>query len=147
LETVSVSGRRRGRRSWRLWTAISSSTFSGPRFGRWKPRCGRCTVSQFCEALEAEGIPAEANKITGGMATYLYDIFQHRSAFPESEFPFVSGDLDSNISYPKGMCPRAELAFEQTFNLNVSEFYSTADIDDMIRAVQKVAGYYRAKYV
>jgi hypothetical protein len=51
------------------------------------------------------------------MATYLYDIFQNRSAFLGSEFPFVSRDLG-----PKGSCPRAELAFEQTFNLNISEF-------------------------
>jgi perosamine synthetase len=79
------------------------------------------------------------------MATYLYDIFQNRSAFPGSEFPFVSRDLGSNIAYPKGSCPRAELAFEQTFNLNISEFYTTGDIDDMIGAAEKVAQYYRVK--
>ena len=101
------------------------------------------TVARFCEALGAEGIPAEANKITGGMATYLYDVFQNRSAFPDSMFPFVSRDLGSDVAYPKGLCPRAETAFEQTFNLNISEFYSTEDIDDMIRATEKVARYYR----
>jgi perosamine synthetase len=107
----------------------------------------QATVAQFCEALEAEGIPCEPNKITGGMATYLYDIFQNRSAFPGSAFPFLSRDLGSDISYPKGLCPRAERAFHQTFNFNISEFYSTEDIDDMIRATEKVAHYYRVKNV
>jgi perosamine synthetase len=109
---------------------------------RLDPRIIQVPVSSFCEALEAEGIPSEANKITGGMATYLYDIFQRRSAFPGSEFPFVSTDLGSDISYPKGLCPRAETAFEQTFNFNISEFYSNEDIDEMIRATEKVARYY-----
>jgi dTDP-4-amino-4,6-dideoxygalactose transaminase len=112
---------------------------------RLDPRFIAATVSQFCEALGAEGIPAEANKITGGMATYLYDIFQRRSAFPGSAFPFVSRDLDSDVSYPKGLCPQAELAFEQTLNFNVSEFYSTDDIDQMIRATEKIARYYGVK--
>jgi perosamine synthetase len=114
---------------------------------RLDPQVIQATVAQFCEALEAEGIPAEPNKITGGMATYLYDIFQNRSAFPGSELPFVSKDLGSDIAYPRGLCPRAELAFEQTFNFNISEFYSSDDIDDMIRATEKVAGYYRVKNV
>jgi len=99
-------------------------------------------VEQFCAALEAEGIPSEPHKVTGGMATYLYDIFQSRSAFPGSAFPFLSRDLGSDVSYPRGMCPEAERAFEQTFNFNISEFYSTDDIDDMIRATEKVARHY-----
>jgi perosamine synthetase len=112
---------------------------------RLDPRVIPTTVLQFCEALKAEGIPSEPNKITGGMATYLYDIFQHRSAFPRSEFPFVSQDLDSDISYPKGLCSRAELAIQQTFNFNISEFYTTDDIDQMIRATEKVSRYYRVR--
>lgn len=112
---------------------------------RLDPREIQATVAQFCEAMEAEGIPTEPGKITGGRPTYLYDIFRNRSAFPASEFPFVSADLDSRVSYARGLCPRAEAAFEQTFNLNVSEFYTETDIGQMIRAAEKVAHYYRAK--
>ncbi len=36
----------------------------------------------------------------------------------------------------------AEEAFEHTFNLNVSEFYSDQDIDDMVKGVAKVAQAY-----
>jgi hypothetical protein len=33
----------------------------------------------------------------------------------------------------------AEEAFEHTFNLSITEFYSEADVDDMVRGVAKVA--------
>ena len=101
------------------------------------------SITEFCHALEAEGIPCEPNKITGGMPVYLYDIFQNRSAFPGSLFPFVSKDLETNVSYPPGLCPKAEQAFQETFNFNITEFYSEQDIDDMIDATAKVAGFYQ----
>lgn len=104
-------------------------------------------VSDFCKALDAEGIPCEPHKVTGGMPIYLYDVFQNRSAFPNSRLPFVSNDLGSDITYPKGLCPNAEKAFEQTFNVHISEFYTEADIDDMIAATAKVAEYYRKNSV
>jgi dTDP-4-amino-4,6-dideoxygalactose transaminase len=80
----------------------------------------QASVSEFCSALEAKGIPCEPNKITGRMLVYMYDVFQNRAAFPGSSFPFVSADLNQDISYPPGLCPIAEQAFEQTFNLNIS---------------------------
>jgi len=103
----------------------------------------RAPVAEFCKALDAEGIPCEPNKITGGMPVYLYDVFQNLSAFPKSRLPFVSRDLGSRVSYPRGLCPVAEEAFEHTFNLNVTEFYTEADVDDMVKAVAKVAAHYR----
>jgi dTDP-4-amino-4,6-dideoxygalactose transaminase len=104
----------------------------------------RAPVKEVCAALQAEGIPCEPNKITGGMPVYLYDVFQNRSAFPESTLPFVSRDLGSDICYPRGLCPRAEDAFEHTFNLNITEFYTPGDINDMVRGVAKVAEHFRA---
>ena len=38
-----------------------------------------------------------------------------------------------------------EDAFELTFSFNVTEFYTDQDIDDMIRATEKVASYYRGE--
>jgi len=102
-------------------------------------------VAQFCHALDAEGIPSEPNKITGGMPVYLYDVFQNRSAFPNSMLPFVSKDLDSHAEYPRGLCPVAEEAFTHTFNLTVNEFYTERDIDDMVRGVAKVAEHFRGR--
>jgi perosamine synthetase len=109
------------------------------------PKVITASVLEFCKALEAEGIPCEPNKITGGMPVYMYDVFQNRSAFPKSMLPFVSKDMDSNVSYPKGLCPRAEEAFERTFNLNINEFYTDSDIDDMVTGVRKVAEHFRGR--
>ncbi len=106
------------------------------------PQRIRVPVAEFCRALEAEGIPCEPNKITGGMPVYLYDVFQRRSAFPGSRLPFVSRDLDSDAAYPPGLCPRAEEAFRCTFNLNITEFYTERDIDEMVEGVAKVAAHY-----
>jgi perosamine synthetase len=103
----------------------------------------KATVPEFCKALDAEGIPNEPNKLTGGMPTYMYDIFQKQEAFPDSKLPFVSKDLWSSASYPKGMCPNAEDAYEHTFNLSITEFYTEKDIDEMIKGVAKVAAHYR----
>lgn len=102
-------------------------------------------INDFCKAIQAEGVNCEPKKITGGMPTYLYDIFQKKQAFIGSLIPFESKELGSNTSYPKGMCPNCEEAFEHTFNFSITEFYSEKDIDEMIAATTKVAAFYRKK--
>jgi len=101
--------------------------------------------SEYAAALEAEGIPAKANQITGGMPEYAYDIFQNRSAFPNSRHPFVNTDFGTNISYQDIHCPNAEKSFEQVINMQINEFYTQQDINEMGQAVEKVAGYYYKK--
>ena len=103
------------------------------------------TSEEFAAALEAEGIPAKAKLITGGMPEYAYDIFQNRSAFPGSSHPFVNSEFATNVSYKKVHCPNAEKAFEQVINLPISEFYTEQDIDETAEAVKKVADYYNRK--
>nr|MDO8083459.1 DegT/DnrJ/EryC1/StrS family aminotransferase [Candidatus Sigynarchaeum springense] len=110
---------------------------------RLDPKRIKVPVPEFCKALDAEGIPNEPNKVTGGMPTYMYDVFQKQAAFPDSKLPFVSKDLWSSASYPKGTCPNAEDAYEQTFNLNITEFFTEKDIDEMVDGVAKVAAHYR----
>ncbi len=107
----------------------------------------KISTEEFSKVLEAEGIPNNAHMITGGMPEYAYDIFKNRSAFPDSQHPFVNNALETNISYQDISCPHAEKAFEQVINLQISEFYTEKDIDDMAQAVEKVAGYYYRKKV
>lgn len=111
---------------------------------RLDPACFRVDLDTFCRALTDEGIPNSPHLITGGMPVYEYDVFKNRSAFPETTFPFVSRDLGTGVEYQKGDCPAAEKAFEETFNLPVSEFFDDRAIDDMIAAIAKVAAHYRA---
>lgn len=100
------------------------------------------TTKEFVAALEAEGIPANAHMITGGMPVYAYDIFQDLSAFPKSKHPFVNSEFKTDVSYHDVHCPNAEEAFNKVINLTINEFYTEKDIDEMGQAVEKVADYY-----
>lgn len=97
------------------------------------------TAEEFSTALTAEGIPSQFHTITGGMCEYQYDIFKNRSAFPNSQHPFVNSAFGTDVSYPEGLCPVAEKAFTETINLSMSEFYTDQDIEDMATAIEKVA--------
>ncbi len=97
----------------------------------------RCNAREFAEALKAEGVPNSAHLITGGKPVYLYDIFQHRSAFPGSLYPF------GERTYPAGLCPVAEDAFKSWITMNIYENYSSQDIDEIVRGIAKVAYHYR----
>lgn len=101
-----------------------------------------CTAEEFAKALEREGVAAKAHLITGGRPVYLYDIFQHRSAFPGSHYPFASLDTGADRSYPPGLCPIAEDAFSRWITLDLLENYSQQNIDEMALAVAKVAYYF-----
>jgi len=98
-----------------------------------------CTAAEFAEALQCEGVAAKANLITGGRPVYLYDIFQQRSAFPSSHYPFVSLDTGVSRSYPRGLCPVAEDAFSRWITLELLENYTEQNVDEMAFAVAKVA--------
>lgn len=96
-----------------------------------------CTAREFSQALEAEGVPNADHLITGGRPVYLYDIFQNRTAFPGTEYPF-----SPDRYYRRGDCPVAERAFEEWITMNIYEHYSEADIDDIAAAITKVARWY-----
>lgn len=98
-----------------------------------------CSRDAFCEALEAEGIPNRAGYIPD--VCYMQPMFQNKQAYLGSHFPF---DMTS-ISYERGLCPVAESILKTAVQLPINEFYTEQDIDDMIRAVSKVAGYYAKK--
>ena len=79
--------------------------------------------------------------ITGGRPVYLYDIFQKRSAFPGSEYPF---SLTGRV-YRPGDCPVAEDAFERWITMYFSERWSETDIDEIAAGIRKVAEYFTAR--
>jgi perosamine synthetase len=98
-----------------------------------------CTAGEFAEALQHEGVNAKAHLITGGRPVYLYDIFQRRSAFPYSRYPFQSLDTGADRTYPPGLCPVAEDAFTRWITLEVLENYTEENVDEIALAVTKVA--------
>lgn len=91
-----------------------------------------CTAQEFSAALNAEGVPNSAQLITGGRPVYLYDIFQKRSCFPGTHYPF-------DRTYPRGICPIAEAAFDQWITMSMFEHYTDTDIDEIALGIGKVA--------
>jgi dTDP-4-amino-4,6-dideoxygalactose transaminase len=101
-----------------------------------------CTAQEFSEALNAEGVPNKAHLITGGRPVYLYDIFRNRSAFPGTQYPFVSKDLGSDRSYEPGDCPVAEAAFDRWITMDLHEHYTEKDMEEIAHGIGKVAYHY-----
>jgi len=106
-----------------------------------------CTAADFARALQHEGVNAKASLITGGRPVYLYDIFQQRSAFPGSHYPFQSADTGVNRTYPPGLCPVAEDAFSRWITLDLLENYTDANVDEIALAVAKVAYHFSRRPV
>jgi dTDP-4-amino-4,6-dideoxygalactose transaminase len=96
-----------------------------------------CDAATFAKALAAEGVPNAAHLITGGRPVYLYDVFQKRSAFPGTEYPFVPDRI-----YRTGDCPVAEDAFSRWITMNIYEEYSEEDIDEIGFGIAKVANHF-----
>lgn len=101
-----------------------------------------CSADEFSKALNAEGIPNKAHLITGGRPVYLYDIFRNRSAFPGSEYPFVSKDTGAACSYQAGDCPAAEAAFDRWIAMDLHESFTQLDIEEIVHGIGKVAHHY-----
>ncbi|TLS52180.1 DegT/DnrJ/EryC1/StrS family aminotransferase [Paenibacillus antri] len=95
-----------------------------------------CTREQFCRALEAEGVPNRAGYIPSVL--YMQPMFQNRSAYKNSAFPFELSD----VAYDAGSCPEAEAILETAVQIPVSEFYSDEDAEAIAAAVRKVASAY-----
>jgi dTDP-4-amino-4,6-dideoxygalactose transaminase len=95
-----------------------------------------CDRAEFSKALAAEGIPNQAGYIPQVM--YLQPIFQKRQAYLGSHFPF---DI-TGIEYKEGDCPNAENILKTAIRFSVNEFYTDQDIEDIIRAIRKVANHY-----
>ena len=98
-----------------------------------------CKVEDFADALAAEGIPAKARTITGGMPVYQYDIFRNRTAFPGSVYPFASLDTGIDRQYRTGDCPTAEAAFDNWITMDLHEHFTDTDIDEIAFGIAKVA--------
>ena len=106
------------------------------------PQLLACSAEEFSAALQAEGVPNKPRLITGGCPVYLYDIFQHRSAFPGSTWPFVSTDTGADRQYRPGDCPVAEDAFSRWITMDLHEHFTEIDIDEIALGIAKVARHF-----
>lgn len=79
-----------------------------------------CTRREFFDAMSAEGVQCQIHYI------------------PVYWFPYYQ-----KLGHKKGECPVAELVYQQILTLPLYPAMTDGDMEDVIKAVEKVAGYYR----
>ena len=97
---------------------------------------------QFADALAAEGIQCGKGYIP--TCVYGYDMFANHNAYDGTRCPFGCPKYTKyDASYKPGLCPTAEEILKTAIKMPVNEFYTEQDADDVVRAIRKVADYYR----
>jgi dTDP-4-amino-4,6-dideoxygalactose transaminase len=95
------------------------------------------SADEFAAAMHKEGVPVAAHYI--GKPIYQYPLFQNHSAFAHGEHPY------KRVDYTKVKNPTAEAILESCVILSINEAYSDADLDDTVKAFQRVATYFQSK--
>lgn len=98
---------------------------------------------EFSKALAAEGIPNQAGYLD--TCVYEWDIFKKKNAYPGTDCPFGCKYYGKEIEYHRGMCPTAEEILKTAVKININEFYTDKDIEEIGEAIRKVSAYYSAK--
>jgi dTDP-4-amino-4,6-dideoxygalactose transaminase len=95
-------------------------------------------AQQFARALTAEGVPAGAGYIQ--QPIYMCaEALANKVTFGHSQVPFIPAFTDRQIEYGPGLCPRTEEALTHMVTIGINENYADADIQDIARAINKVA--------
>lgn len=98
---------------------------------------------EFSRALAAEGIPNLQGYIPA--CVYEYDLLVNKNVFSGSDLPFSINHSSDEVKYYKGMCPVAEEILNTAIRININEFFTPKDIDDIIKAIKKVSEYYQKR--
>ncbi|MEM2167887.1 MAG: DegT/DnrJ/EryC1/StrS family aminotransferase, partial [Candidatus Bathyarchaeia archaeon] len=96
---------------------------------------------EFARALSAEGIPASVGYIKKPL--YLFKVLKEQVTYGSSHCPFDCPRYGRKIEYREGDCPNAERILKEIITIPINEFYTEEDINDIFRAISKVANYYR----
>ena len=99
-------------------------------------------AAEFAKALSAEGLPSSHGYIP--TCVYEYPLFTEKNIYPGTCAPFDSKYYGKEIEYKKGMCPTAEQILDRAVKFSISEFYTDSDVEEMIKAIRKVAEFYSA---
>ena len=94
-------------------------------------------ADDFAKAISKEGVPCSAHYI--GQPIYKYPLFVNHSAFSRGEHHY------SRVDYTKVKNATAEAILETCVILPVNESYSDADLEDTVKAFERVVTYFQAK--
>jgi dTDP-4-amino-4,6-dideoxygalactose transaminase len=96
-------------------------------------------ADQVARALQAEGVPA--GKVYGGQPVYAAAQILNQWTIADG-CPFNCPTFfPEPIRYAMGMCPRSEDLLARAVCIYTGPFYTEEDVDDLIRAVDKVVHY------
>jgi len=98
---------------------------------------------EFAEALRAEGIPAGAGYI--GEPLYMAEWLREHRVYGRSKCPFECPLYGRTVEYGPGLCPNAERILKEIVTIPCNEFFTEDDVEDIARAVEKVAAYYASR--
>ena len=77
-----------------------------------------------------------------GKPLYLFEALQEQVTYGNSHFPFDSPYVSHPVHYGPGLCPNAEQAMAKLRTIPIHERYTSTEIDDIARAIRKVAEVY-----
>jgi perosamine synthetase len=83
----------------------------------------------FAAAMKAEGFPLGVGYVK---PIYLMPVYQQKRMFPGSQFPFVSTEYPSSVSYDAGICPVTERLYER--ELLATTVYQPPNTEETIDA-------------
>lgn len=94
-------------------------------------------ATRFASALRAENIPA--GRVYGGRPVYANPaVLEQRTAW-ERGCPFRCAEHPTTRTYHMGMCGRSEDLLQRSLSIQLGARMTARDIDDVVRAVRKVA--------
>jgi dTDP-4-amino-4,6-dideoxygalactose transaminase len=96
--------------------------------------------AEFVKALVAEGIPACEGYIPS--CVYQYDMFKNRTVYCKDTTYPLDGTHGNPIEYNDGDCPIAEEVLKTCVKLEVNEFFTEDDLNETIKAINKIAAYF-----
>ena len=99
-----------------------------------------CTKSEYCDALEAEGVPI-LKSYKAALPQHM-DWFVNRRAFGKSGLPWSSPDYKGTMDVPFPT-PNAIATMEKQYNLMLHESWSDEDVALVLAAYEKVDRHFR----
>jgi len=93
---------------------------------------------EFIKALQAEGIPVSLGYTVKPIYLCAAALTEKRT-FGNSGYPFSSPYYSKKIEYKEGLCPVVEEELKKIGTLRIYETWSGKDIQDVAKAIRKVA--------
>ncbi|NLB42743.1 MAG: DegT/DnrJ/EryC1/StrS family aminotransferase, partial [Clostridiales bacterium] len=94
-------------------------------------------AAEFRKALTAEGIPT--GFLYNGEPIYMIPQMMKKKTVDRNNFPF--DQFDEEIVYTRDMCPNSWNIMPRSANIGISPTYTEKDVDDIVKAIRKVAAH------